>query len=51
MIASRFTALNTLDIPWVEPEDGAAAVLWLASDEALHVTGITLPVEPGTLLK
>jgi NAD(P)-dependent dehydrogenase (short-subunit alcohol dehydrogenase family) len=51
VIASRFEALNALDIPWVEPQDVAAAILWLASDEARYVTGITLPVDAGTLLK
>jgi SDR family mycofactocin-dependent oxidoreductase len=30
-----------------EPEDIAAAVAWLASDEARHVTGIQLPVDRG----
>jgi NAD(P)-dependent dehydrogenase (short-subunit alcohol dehydrogenase family) len=32
-----------------QPEDMAAAVAWLASDEARHVTGIQLPVDLGTL--
>jgi len=26
-------------------------VLWLASDEARYVTGITLPIDAGALLK
>lgn len=30
-----------------QPEDIAAAVAWLASDEARHVTGIQLPVDLG----
>jgi NAD(P)-dependent dehydrogenase (short-subunit alcohol dehydrogenase family) len=30
-----------------QPEDKAAAVAWLASDEARHVTGIQLPVDLG----
>ena len=33
------------------PEDIAAAVLWLASDEARNVTGITLPVDMGYTVK
>jgi (+)-trans-carveol dehydrogenase len=45
------TALNVLPIPWVEPVDISNAVLWLASDEARYVTGITLPVDAGAAIK
>jgi (+)-trans-carveol dehydrogenase len=44
-------ALNALPIPWVEPADVSDAVLWLASDESRYVTGITLPVDAGMVLK
>jgi SDR family mycofactocin-dependent oxidoreductase len=44
-------ALNVLPIPWVEPADVSDAVLWLASDESRYVTGITLPVDAGMVLK
>jgi (+)-trans-carveol dehydrogenase len=47
----RFEAFNALPIPWVEPGDISNAVLWLASDEARYVTGITLPVDAGALDK
>jgi NAD(P)-dependent dehydrogenase (short-subunit alcohol dehydrogenase family) len=33
-----------------EPEDIAAAVAFLASDDAAWITGITLPVEGGALV-
>lgn len=39
--------LNALGVPWVEPEDIANAVLFLASDESRMVTGIALPVDAG----
>jgi NAD(P)-dependent dehydrogenase (short-subunit alcohol dehydrogenase family) len=45
-----FAALNALPVPWIDPADTSAAVLWLASDEARYVTGITLPVDAGTAL-
>jgi SDR family mycofactocin-dependent oxidoreductase len=50
-LAERFQALNALPIPWVEPADISNAVLWLASDESRYVTGVTLPVDAGSLLK
>jgi len=43
--------MHTLPIGWVEPEDIANAVLFLASDEARYITGVTLPVDAGCCLK
>ncbi|MEU4995879.1 mycofactocin-coupled SDR family oxidoreductase [Streptomyces sp. NPDC021622] len=40
-------APNALPVDTVEPVDVANAVLWLASDEARYVTGVTLPVDAG----
>ena len=31
-----------------EPEEVAAAVVWLCSDEASFVTGVALPVDAGS---
>ncbi len=51
VIGERFQTLNTLPIRWVEPRDISNAVLFLASDEARYITGVTLPVDAGSLLK
>jgi SDR family mycofactocin-dependent oxidoreductase len=50
-IAERFQALNALPVPWVEPVDISNAVLWLASDESRYVTGVTLSIDAGQLIK
>jgi (+)-trans-carveol dehydrogenase len=43
--------MNALPIPWVEPVDISNAVLFLASDEARYVTGVTFPVDAGMTIK
>lgn len=43
--------MHLLPIPWVEPLDISNAVLFLASDEARYITGITLPVDAGLSAK
>lgn len=43
--------LNTMPVPWVEADDIANAALFLASDEARFITGVTLPIDAGALLK
>lgn len=49
-LAARYATLNSMPIAWVDPLDISNAVLWLASDEARYVTGITLPVDAGCTL-
>lgn len=51
VLGERFQTLNALPIPWVDTVDISNAVLWLASDEARYVTGVTLPVDAGSLTK
>lgn len=46
-----YRTLNVLPVPWVEPEDVANAVLFLASDEGRYLTGVALPVDAGYALK
>lgn len=46
-----FVSLNALEVPWVEPRDISNALLFLGSDEARYITGVTLPVDAGALVK
>ncbi|MEU7817134.1 mycofactocin-coupled SDR family oxidoreductase [Pseudonocardia sp. NPDC049154] len=46
-----FLSLNALEVPWVEPIDISNAVLFLGSDEARYITGVTLPVDAGANVK
>ena len=38
---------NLLPVEMVEPVDISNAILWLVSDDARYVTGVTLPVDAG----
>ncbi|MGE0299401.1 MAG: mycofactocin-coupled SDR family oxidoreductase, partial [Pseudonocardia sp.] len=38
---------NALPVDQVEPVDISNAVVWLASDEARYVTGVSLPIDAG----
>jgi NAD(P)-dependent dehydrogenase (short-subunit alcohol dehydrogenase family) len=49
--ATNAQAHNVLPIPWVKPRDISEAVVYLASDAARYVTGVTLPIDAGNLLK
>ncbi|MGH3505081.1 MAG: mycofactocin-coupled SDR family oxidoreductase [Nocardioidaceae bacterium] len=46
--AEASSTLLALPQPWVEPIDISNAVLFLASDEARYITGVTLPVDGGS---
>lgn len=46
-----FRTLNLIDEPWVEAQDISNALLWLVSDDSRYVTGHTLPVDLGMLVK
>lgn len=50
-VAPRFQTLHAMPVSWVEPIDVSEAVLWLASDEARYVTGVTLSIDAGAVLK
>jgi (+)-trans-carveol dehydrogenase len=49
--AAAVLPVQALPVPWVEARDISNAVLFLASDEARYITGVTLPVDAGTMVK
>ena len=49
-VAER-SAGNLLPVPWVEPEDVANAVVFLASERARFVTGSAFVVDAGLLTR
>jgi (+)-trans-carveol dehydrogenase len=46
-VKAGFQAMNLLPIPWVDAADVSNAIVWLASDAARYITGVTLPVDAG----
>jgi (+)-trans-carveol dehydrogenase len=50
-VKAGFAEMNLLPIPWVDPVDISNAIVWLCSDAARYVTGVTLPVDAGNHLK
>jgi (+)-trans-carveol dehydrogenase len=49
-VLPRLQALNSLEVPWIEAVYVSNAVVWLSSDQARYVTGVSLPVDAGALL-
>jgi len=45
------SAGNLIDVPWVEPEDVANVVVFLASDESRFITGSQFVLDAGLLSK
>jgi NAD(P)-dependent dehydrogenase (short-subunit alcohol dehydrogenase family) len=46
-VAAPMAALHAQPVPWVEPEDITAAVVFLASDAARYITGSVIDVDAG----
>lgn len=46
-VRETFVTLNPMGQPWLEPDDIANLVLFLASDEARYLTGAVIPVDMG----
>lgn len=49
--AQAAQAMNLLPVPWLEDVDISNAIVFLCSDEARYITGVTLPVDAGVLIK
>ncbi|GAA3071326.1 mycofactocin-coupled SDR family oxidoreductase [Pseudonocardia yunnanensis] len=46
-VALRMQHLYALPVPWLEVEDVSKALVFLASDDTRHITGIALPIDAG----
>lgn len=46
-VAGPMAALHVQPVPWLEPEEITAAVLYLVSEGARHVTGSVIDVDAG----
>jgi NAD(P)-dependent dehydrogenase (short-subunit alcohol dehydrogenase family) len=49
-VQEHYRRWNKMPQPWIEPIDVANAVLFLASDEARFITGVSLPVDLGAMV-
>jgi len=49
--AAAATQMNLMPVPWLEDFDISNAIIFLCSDEARYITGVTLPVDAGVLVK
>jgi SDR family mycofactocin-dependent oxidoreductase len=49
--AELFETLHPLPVPYVQPIDISNAILFLVSDEARYITGVTLPVDAGYTIR
>ncbi|MCW2491166.1 MAG: hypothetical protein QOH56_4185 [Pseudonocardiales bacterium] len=50
-VVSVMTQMHPLPVPWVEPEDISNAIIFLASEDARYITGVSLPVDAGLLAR
>ena len=50
-MAAVSQSMHLLPTPWMEPEDISNAVLFLVSDDSRYITGVTLPIDGGAMLK
>jgi NAD(P)-dependent dehydrogenase (short-subunit alcohol dehydrogenase family) len=50
-VVEAFKKGKLLDVPWIDPEDVANAVLFLASEESRYITGAHLTIDAGSTVK
>jgi SDR family mycofactocin-dependent oxidoreductase len=50
-VAPGMALLHVQPVPWLEPEEVTAAVVFLASDAARHITGSVIDVDAGAAAK
>jgi SDR family mycofactocin-dependent oxidoreductase len=50
-VKEAMTAMHPFPVPWVEPVDVSNAVLFLVSDAARYISGVSLPVDAGLLAR
>lgn len=48
---ASFPAMQAMPVPYIEPEDVSAAVVFLASDDARFITGTQLRIDAGGYVK
>jgi (+)-trans-carveol dehydrogenase len=49
--AEMSQSMHVLPTPWVEPDDVANLVAFLAPERARFIAGVAIPVDAGALLK
>jgi SDR family mycofactocin-dependent oxidoreductase len=49
-VLEAFSTIQAMPVPYVEPADVSAAVVFLASDESRYVTGLQMTVDAGAAL-
>jgi SDR family mycofactocin-dependent oxidoreductase len=49
-VLDAFAGIQAMPVPYVEPADVSAAVVFLASDESRYVTGLQMTVDAGAAL-
>lgn len=50
-VAPIFANSQPLGIPWLQPSDVSGAILFLVSSAGRYITGISLPVDAGNLIR